>query len=379
MIYLILLFVIWKAIDTSISILAPHFIPYLGFFSYPDTMLKYGLPAFLRGLSNFDGIFYIRIALNGYSQYEQAYFPLFPILIKFVTPIFGNNPIIAGVFISNIAFLIGLFILVKYLKLINLPEIHLRWFLCFLIFFPTSFFFGVIYTESLYFLLLILTLYFLKKGYFFPVLISTFLAGLTRITGAYLLIPIFFSTIKDFNLKKIVNIKIIAMLSGPILGLSSYCFYLWRTTGDPIYFFHAQEYFGAHRSSHLIFIPQVLYRYLKIFLTAQWNFQYFVSLVELIFFLGVALILFLDLRRIILKRSFYDFRFGLNLFSWVNLIVPTLTGTLTAIPRYSMMSISIYFFLSEIKSTLLKSVLLFIFVILHIIFLALFIQGYYVT
>ena len=113
-----------------------------------------------------------------------------------------------------------------------------------------------------------------------------------------------------------------------------------------------------------------MYRYFRILVTAQWNFQYFVSLVELIFFLGVALILFLDLRRIILKKSFYDFRFGLNMYSWVNLIVPTLTGTLTAIPRYSMMSISIYFFLSEIKSNLLKSVLLFIFVILHIIFLA---------
>src|SRR5437870_1191429 len=75
------LLVFWKAVDTLVSILSPFFIPYLGFFSYGPTMHEYGVPAWIRALTNFDGIFYIRIATRGYQLTEQAYFPLYPILL----------------------------------------------------------------------------------------------------------------------------------------------------------------------------------------------------------------------------------------------------------------------------------------------------------
>lgn len=370
---------IWKLFDIIVSFVATRIIPYLGFFSYGNTMLKYGLPDFIRGLSNFDGIFYIRIALNGYSQYEQAYFPLYPVLIRFITPITGNNPIIAGVLISHIAFFIAIFLLYQYLKLERIHHRHIWWILIFLLFYPTSFFFGVMYTESLFLLLFVLTLFFLKRKIYMLAFVFAYLAGLTRITGIFLVIPIAVFLIIEARRTGQWVTRGLFVFTGPIAGLFTYGFYLWKTTGDPLYFFHAQEYFGAHRSTNLVFIPQVIYRYIKIFLTAKMNFQYFVAAVELVFFVMALGILILDLKRILEKREFASFRFGLNLFSLTNLLVPTLTGTLTAIPRYSMMSLSIFLFLGEMKNTKIKTAVLIVFFLLHILFLALFIQGYYVT
>lgn len=375
---LVLLF-FWKILDLVVSITVAKFVPYLGFFSYGNTMLKYGLPDYVRGLSNFDGIFYIRIALHGYSQYEQAYFPLYPLLIKFITPIVGNNPIIAGVLISHVAFSFAIVLLYRYLILERMRHRDILWTLIFFLAYPTSFFFGVMYTESLFLLLFISIFYFLKQKKYLFAFVSAFFAGLTRVTGMFLVIPLaVFLVIKAWRTKGWI-IRELCLLAGPLAGLLTYGLYLWKTTGDPFYFFSSQEHFGANRSTSLIFLPQVIYRYLRIFMTAQMNFQYFVAVVEFAFFITVLMILIVDLKHILEKRGIGSFRLALNLFSFTNLLVPALTGTLTAIPRYSMMSLSVFLFLGETKNATIKTLVLALFALLHILFFAFFMQGYYVT
>ncbi len=166
---------------------------------------------------------------------------------------------------------------------------------------------------------------------------------------------------------------------GPVLGLASYCVYLWKTTGDFIYFFHAQEFFGAHRSTSIILLPQVLYRYIRIFLTANHNFQYYVAVLEFIFLLFVGGVFTLELFKLIKLKKPNFVRLGFLGFSFINLILPTLTGTLTAIPRYSLLSLSLFFYLAEIKNRGVKLAIIGGFIILHIILFAFFVQGYYVT
>src|SRR5437867_13438712 len=41
--------------------------------------------------ANFDGSHYISIAKIGYQTYQQAFFPLFPIFIRFITTLFQSN------------------------------------------------------------------------------------------------------------------------------------------------------------------------------------------------------------------------------------------------------------------------------------------------
>jgi Gpi18-like mannosyltransferase len=269
------------------------------------------------------------------------------------------------------------------------------WPLIFLMAFPTSFFFGAVYTEGLFFLLLVSTLYFLKKKGYFLAAIFAFLASLTRFVGVFLIIPILFHWFslsfprrRESRLSWIplsgMTLKMILSLLAPIIGLLTYCFYLFKTTGDPFFFFSSQPAFGASRSTHLISFLQVYWRYFKIFITARWNFQYFVSIIEFSFFSFVFAILILDLFKNLKIKNWkfeienYDL-LGLNLFSLVNIVLPTLTGTFLSIPRFSLMSLSFFIYLSQIKNVFIKYLILGIFLILHILLLGYFTQGYFIS
>jgi len=375
---LILLFVlIWGVINFFTSLFAPDFIPFLGFFSYVNDMFQYGLPPFLRSLSNFDGIFYIRIALKGYSQYEQAFFPLYPILIRY-TDMVIKNAILSGVFISYVAFFGAVYMLNKFLSGIMRYKARL-WFFLLLLAFPASYYFGVMYTESLFLCMFISSLYFFKKERYIFAGIFGFLSALTRVVGIFILVPYLIFFIEEFIKKRPRYIPFLFACMGPILGLASYSYYLWKTTGDFIYFFHAQEFFGAQRSASIVLLPQVVYRYIRIFLTANHNFQYFVAILEFAFLLFVGGVLILEFVKLTKRKKINFVRMGLWSFSSINLILPTLTGTLTALPRYSLLSLSIFLYLGEIKNRGVKLAIMGGFIILHIIIFAFFVQGYYVT
>lgn len=385
-----------------ISFFADKFIEYAGFFPYIESLKMLDIPKFIYSFGNFDGIQYIKIAQGGYNEWQQAYFPLFPLLIHFLKPIIKNN-LYAGLLISNLSFGIGLYYFIKLFKPKN------NWLLVFLITFPTSFYFNVSYTEGLFFMLFVLSIYYLKNNkYVFASILASF-ASATRLIGSFLAIPFFFEIIFNKKYKQIVY------LIFPFLGLFLYMTYLYLTTGNPLYFFTSQPIFGANRSTHLILPPQVIYRYLKIFFTAQFNFQYFIAVLEFVFFIFTTTLLTLDLIKIIslsyqksiikkeelglinkaLKQKkgyvsflefwkfgileFYSFEFSLNLFSWANTILPTLTGTFSSIPRYSLFSISIFIYLSQIKNLKIKYLISLIFILLQIILFSLFIQGYFIA
>lgn len=389
-------FLFFTLTTLSISYLATLLVPYLGFFPYREILMSFHLPKFIYSLGNFDGAHYILIAKNGYSQYEQAFFPLYPVFIHYLSLVFLNNYLITGLLISNICFLFGLYIFSRYLKtFFKDPHQTLPTLLLFLLF-PTSFFLNALYTEGLFFLLLISTLYALKKEKYFLVIILAILSSLTRIVGVFLLIPIFFhifhkyksgdwqeksKTKKNVLIFFLTNYHLSLALISPILGLSIYSIYLWFTTKDPLFFLHSQWAFGAHRSSSIIFLPQVYYRYINIFFTAKFNFQYFIALIEFFIFNFVIIVLILDIINILRKKNFIreTDSLGLNLFSFANLILPTLTGTFSSIPRYALFSISFFIYFSQLKNVYLKTICILLFSLLHILLLSFFIQGYFVS
>lgn len=381
-------FLIWRLVDFVVTLVAPRVLPFANFFSYGDQMLRYHVPEYLRKLTNFDGIFFIRIAEHGYSYTEQAYFPMYPLMIRLVG-VGLHRPIISGLVINFTALVIGLFLLYKLLPRLTARANYL-WVFVFLFAYPTSYYFGVMYTESLFFLFLVSTLYFVVQKKFIFAFSAAYAASLTRVPGVFISLPVLALLISRegrlfpqslhelFGLLK-SGWRTLCVALAPFLGLATYSLYLWRTVGDPLFFISAQESFGAHRSSHLITPFQVLYRYLRIFLTANISFQYFVALMEVFFFAIAILLLAYDLISLLKVKKYQPLRIGLNLFSWTNIIVPSLTGTLTAMPRYTLMSLSIMLVLAELKSRPFKYTIMGVMIILHIIYFGLFIQGYYVT
>lgn len=411
--FILVAFLVWRLFDFFIAFIIPRIIPYLGFFPYGEIFKEYGLPAFISSFANFDGAQYLTLVREGYNTYTQAYFPLYFLLVKAVALLFptpsairAHNDMLSAILVSNVFFFAGLLLFKKYIIMLiggasaGIPTARrsgefeasralvgkherqnlstLKWVVIFLLLFPTSFFFGAVYTEGLFFFLCIGSLYFLKKKNYWLAGLFAALSSSTRLIGIFLIIP-FLLHFLNYKLIKNLKFKIsnLTILS-PFIGFGVYSLYLWKTVGDPFFFFHVQPVFGANRSTNLILLPQVYFRYLKIFFTATWNFQYFVSLTEFFIFSFVFVILALDLiSNLKLKIKNLE-RLALNIFSLINIILPTLTGTFSSIPRYSLMSISFFLFLGELKNRYLKTLIAVIFFILHVVLLGFFIQGYFV-
>lgn len=396
---ILFLFIAWRLFDFFIAFIVPRLIPYLGFFPYGEIFKEYGLPAFISSFANFDGAQYLTLVREGYNTYTQAYFPLYFLLVKAVALLFptpgavrAHNDMVSAILVSNVFFFLGLIMFKRFLgsarndNLLSVQTtrrvVSTKWPIIFLLLFPTSFFFGAVYTEGLFFFLCIGSLYFLKKKNYWLAGLFAALSSATRLMGIFLFIPFLLSQmskVKGQKLKsKIKNIKIFSLVLSPFVGFGIYSLYLWKTVGDPFFFFHVQPVFGANRSTNLILLPQVYFRYLKIFFTATWNFQYFVSLIEFFVFSFVFVILILDLIKNLKFKILNLERTALSIFSFINLILPTLTGTFSSIPRYSLMSISFFLFLGEIKNKYVKTFIAVMFFILHVILLGFFIQGYFV-
>lgn len=389
---IVLTFLTFRSLDFLLVYFSSLFIPYLGFFPYIENLTRLDLPKLIYSFANFDGVHYLLIAKNGYTTYQQAFFPLYPLLIRWLSfsSDFLPNLLLTGLLISNLSFLLGLWIFSKYLLEIKNLKLGI-WPIIFLLAYPTSFFFGALYTEGLFFLFMVSVLYFLRKEKYLLVFLFAFLAALTKFIGFFLLIPILLSRFSKFsslhqslNFKNLKNFllsekKYLLALLSPIFGLGIYCLYLWQTHGDPFFFMNSQWAFGAHRSSKIILLPQVLYRYLNIFLTADFNFQYFISLLEFLIFNFVFGVLIFDLQKNLKTTVKNYYLLGLNFFSLINILLPTLTGTLSSIPRYSLFSLSFFICLAGLKNSTAKIIVITIFAILHILILGFFIQGYFVS
>lgn len=383
---MIYLFLLWRLIDFAIALIAPRFIPYLGFFPYKEILYEYGLPSFITAFGGFDGAQYITLVREGYNTYTQAYFPLYFLIVKAVSFIFPTphsprpyNDLLSALLVSNACFLAGLHVFNKYLGL--LFEKHKKpivWCIVLLLTFPTSFFFGAVYTEGLFFLLFASSLYFLKKKNHWLAGLFAALSSASRLMGVFLLIPFVFSLVGSRREGKLKS-KLTGLFTlTPLIGLAIYCIYLWITVGDPFFFFNSQPAFGANRSTSLVPLPQVYYRYLKIFLTAAPNFQYFISVLEFAVFTLVFIILILDLVHQLRQKTKNLEMIGLNIFSFANILLPTLTGTFSSIPRYALFSVSFFLYLARVRNVFLKTAVACLFFIFHILLLGLFIQGYFI-
>lgn len=351
-----------------IAVLAVKFTPYKGFFPYKENLPLYQLPSFLYSFANFDGLHYLSIAKENYHQYQQVFFPLYPILIRFFSGLFKGNYLISGLFISNLSFLIGLLMLYNLSKLSQ--DFNFNWTLLFLLSFPTAFFFNSVYTEGLFFMLFSTTLYLLKKKSYLSAGLTAALSSSSRLIGILLFLPFIFS----FNRK--IDKRIIFAVC-PFIGIFIFMVYLLKTTGDPFYFFHAQSSLRLGRSTNFILLPQVYFRYLKIFFLSQFNFQYLIALSEFASFTFFFIICLIDLVQNIKKKNY--FYVSIVCFSLLNILIPSLTGTFLSMPRFALFSITVFFYLSRLKSRVVKSSLLIFFGLLQTIFLSFFIQGYFIS
>lgn len=366
---IIVIFFIWRFYLFLIAATAPLILPTFQerFPYFQERLIDTNLPHFIWSFGNFDGVHYIGIAQSGYSaQFTQVFFPLYPISIKIVSSLIHlflsekTSLLLSGLIISNLSFLTALFVFHKFIKNIFSESVAF-WSILFLVFFPTSFYFGSVYSESLFFLLVISAYYWARSKIILASILGT-LASATRLIGVFLAPTLTF----NHGLKKAIPLIIVS------LGVLSYMLYLWIEFKEPFYFVTGQSVFGNERSSTtLVLLPQVLFRYFKILITTQ-DKELLLAIFELLSTLTAFLVLFLALKVKKIKKEWI-------VFSFLSLILPTLTGTLSSMPRYVLVAFPVYIYLSLIKNNLIKIFILSVFIILLTVFTAFFTQGYWLA
>lgn len=329
------IFTIWRVALFVVAFISTFLITkFGGRFPYADRVLEItNLPSWIWGFGNFDGVHYLRIAQNGYTaDYSQAFFPLFPSLINIVSNLFPKianldtalytDPAFfyAGILVSNSFLLLALYFYYQVIKIEFNEKIATNSIILLLVF-PTSFFLSAIYSESLFLFLAMISIYLLRKQKFLLASFVIAIATATRLAGLFL-IAVYLIEVYKSNKK----INYLWVLLTP-LGILLYMYFLHQNFGNALYFFGSAGEFGTGRDvTKIVLFPQIIYRYIKMFLFINPLSLSFLNItLEFIFTLGPL---------VYLITLFKKMRFSYWIFSLFTLLIGTLNGTFTSMPRY---------------------------------------------
>jgi hypothetical protein len=368
LIFVVGAFVLWEIVLALISFLSPVFLSLQERFAYFEKIVVN--PSFFWNRANFDGVHYLFISRFGYGLYQQAFFPFYPNLIRWLTPLFGGKDLLAGIFISNLSLLVLLFIFYKLAEL-DFGQSAAKWSVIFLLVFPAAFFFGMVYTESLFLMLVLASFYSARKGRWLIAGIMGALASYTRVVGVFIFPALLYEWYQQRQESRISKYSFWPIFLVP-LGLLNYMRFLGEKYHDSLMFFHVQPYFGAGRTGgKFILIYQVFWRYLKMIAVTKLDYLFFTVWLEFLVSVGFLVLIVLAHRRKI--------RISYLIFSLLAYVVPTLSGTFLSMPRYVLALFPGFIYLGLIKNNFLKYLLLVAFSLVFVISAALFFRGYWVS
>lgn len=331
--FVVVSFVVWKAVIFLAIIIG------FGLFPMVSQNLKYTYvfslgkqdtlwnSLFFSGV-NFDGQHYLYIAQRGYVE-EGRFMPVFPFLIYMIS--LGQNVVwaaISSVTLVNVIFFVDLVLLFKILKS-QFSEKIAKLSVVSLLVFPTSYYWGSVYSESVFLLVSLGFFYFLDKGKLVFAGVLAVLLTLTRVVGVAAL-PVVFGVMWLRN-------WFWALVSLPLLlcGLAAYSVYNQVKWGQAFYFIQSHGDLGNSREvANVILLPQTVWRYIKILLEVPiFSHAGFVAAVELSSFIFVICLLLWGWKKLNWKYLVY---------SVVVVLVPALSGTFLGLSRYVLVAFPLY-------------------------------------
>ncbi|MEO5570019.1 MAG: hypothetical protein ABIT08_15790 [Bacteroidia bacterium] len=207
--------------------------------------------ALLNTWGNFDTGWYLNIAENWYPDIHKSqvssglekfsFFPLYPGLIRLIHFMTGIDYFIVGLLISNLCLLISGWFLYSLAEKIYNKDIAL-WSVIFMYVFPVSFIFSGVFTESLYLMLILGTIYFsLTEKWFVSGLCAMFLI-LCRPVGVFVFFPLVFIYYKNKKFKLRETDRSILNLFFIPTGVFFLLLLNYFNSGDPLMFVHHPGY-----------------------------------------------------------------------------------------------------------------------------------------
>ncbi|MHB8628673.1 MAG: mannosyltransferase family protein [Aggregatilineales bacterium] len=176
-----------------------------------------------------DTAWYIKVAIQGYRPGDPSvvFPPLYPVIIRLITPLCGGNYVLASLLVSNIACFVFLILFFKFIELEFSSSVLARVTIICLIASPSAYYLTAGYSESLFLCLSLGAFYSALKRIWWLAGVMMALATLTRLQGAALCIPLGWIAYVQFREAGIraVLARIPAILGGPLSALA-YVVYL---------------------------------------------------------------------------------------------------------------------------------------------------------
>ena len=209
---------------------------------------------FLSAWVRFDATFYARLAADGYSRlvpYREGFFPLLPWVVHVLALPFGGPryeaDYIIAIVAANAAYLVALLGLAALTAQLWPGDSSVaKRAMLYLTLFPAALFLFAGYAESLFLALAIWSVVAMRHRRWWLAGALGLLAALTRQVGVLLALPFAYEYCRaiGWSWRRIrLDAAAVALFpAGPLI----FSLWLWRTTGDPLGWVHAQTLVATH-------------------------------------------------------------------------------------------------------------------------------------
>jgi hypothetical protein len=283
-----------------------------------------------------DAWFYRQIAISGYEprsldgkpKNTWAFFSLYPLLVRALGGGGGASFSIVAVLTSNVSLLAALFAVAAAGRSLGMSDDEVERAVWYTTLFPTSYFFSLPMTESLFLLLSAGTFLAAARQRWWAAGLLGGLSAATRVIGVCLLPALL---LLPYQRKQRPSKQLLWLLLVP-LGVAAFVAYLYARTGDPLAFIHAQTLWGRGTTLGTS-IPQH-----GLLVSKPWN---FVALNI------AAAVLMLAAGCWFLLRGQWSYA----AYTLLSVAVPLSSGSLQSISRYALVDFPMFFWLGAICRT----------------------------
>jgi hypothetical protein len=183
----------------------------------------------LEPWNRWDTPWYVKIAMDGYHPGDIGivFPPLYPILVRAVTPFVNGNYLLAALLVSNIACLIAFILLYRLTLRVSDSPALARTAVVVMAAFPTAFFLLAGYTESLFLALALATFLAASERRWWLAGVLAALAALCRLQGLALCLPMAWYALMEYRKGGVqAALRALPAVAGAAIGFALWLLYL---------------------------------------------------------------------------------------------------------------------------------------------------------
>jgi hypothetical protein len=303
------------------------------------------------------GAFY-QIARYGYTEGPNAYvaggrstiayFPVYPLLMRYVGRLFGRAPsdfFLGGIVVTWVAFAIAMVLLLRLAKL-DLPARRAEHAVLLAAVFPFAFFFGVVYTEATFLVFAVAAFYLFRTRRWIAGGVCGALATATRVNGILILPALAWFAWQSAERTRRDRMWAAVGLVLAASGFGAYCFYIYTLSGNPFEWARVITLWGdsGYKPGGAPWL--VLARLGRTLLTHPYAFLTTERLAPYDSLNGLAAMIF------VIATPFVWWRFGTGygLLMAANLWLPLSSGQVEGLGRYCAVMFPFFIWLASIRS-----------------------------